>query len=90
TSIGMIYGSGITVPGYGVLLNTTMDGFDVISGGINEIEPHKRPLSNMAPTIITENGKPIMEVGAPGAISIIASVVQTIINVLDFGMSIQE
>lgn len=90
TSIGMIYGSGITIPGYGVLLNTTMDGFDVISGGINEIEPHKRPLSNMAPTIITENGKPIMEVGAPGAISIIASVVQTIINVLDFGMSIQE
>ncbi|MFU0773292.1 gamma-glutamyltransferase [Staphylococcus warneri] len=90
TSIGMIYGSGITVPKYGFLLNTTIDGFDVVPDGINEIEPNKRSLSNMAPTIITKDGKPIMEVGAPGAISIIASVVQTIINVLDFGMSIQE
>ncbi|EVJ89380.1 gamma-glutamyltransferase, partial [Staphylococcus aureus M0752] len=41
TSIGMIYGSGITIPGYGVLLNTTMDGFDVVDGGINEIAPYK-------------------------------------------------
>ncbi|MFB2003730.1 gamma-glutamyltransferase [Staphylococcus aureus] len=90
TSIGMIYGSGITVPKYGFLLNTTIDGFDVVPGGINEIEPSKRPLSNMSPTIITKDKKPYLEVGAPGAISIIASVVQTIINVLDFGMSIQE
>lgn len=90
TSIGMIYGSGMTVPGYGVLLNTTIDGFDVVTGGINEIEPRKRSLSNMAPTIVTKNGKPILEVGAPGAISIIASVVQTLINVIDFDMTIQQ
>ncbi len=43
TSIGMIYGSGITISGYGVLLNTTMDGFDVVDGGINEIAPSQRP-----------------------------------------------
>lgn len=90
TSIGMIYGSGITIPGYGVLLNTTIDGFDVIPDGINEIASHKRSLSNMAPTIITKDGKPFLEVGAPGAISIIASIVQTIINVIDFNMTIQE
>ncbi|GBU01792.1 gamma-glutamyltransferase [Staphylococcus argenteus] len=90
TSIGMIYGSGITIPGYGVLLNTTMDGFDVVAGGINEIASYKRPLSNMAPTIVTHHGKPILTVGAPGAISIIASVAQTLINVLVFGMDIQQ
>ncbi|NGQ72154.1 gamma-glutamyltransferase, partial [Staphylococcus aureus] len=90
TSIGMIYGSGITIPGYGVLLNTTMDGFDVVDGGINEIAPYKRPLSNMAPTIVMHHGKPILTVGAPGAISIIASVAQTLINVLVFGMDIQQ
>lgn len=90
TSIGMIYGSGITIPGYGVLLNTTMDGFDVVDGGINEIAPYKRPLSNMAPTIVTYHGNPILTVGAPGAISIIASVAQTLINVLVFGMDIQQ
>lgn len=90
TSIGMIYGSGITIPGYGVLLNTTIDGFDVVPDGVNEIAPHKRSLSNMAPTIVTKDGKPFIEVGAPGAISIIASIVQTIINVIDFDMTIQE
>ncbi len=53
----MIYGSGITIPGYGVLLNTTMDGFDVVDGGINEIAPYKRPLSkNTAPTIVMYHG----------------------------------
>ncbi|PNZ30845.1 Gamma-glutamyltranspeptidase [Staphylococcus petrasii] len=90
TSIGMIYGSGMTIPNYGVLLNTTIDGFDVVPGGINEIEAHKRSLSNMAPTIVMKDGNPFLEVGAPGAISIIASIVQTIINVIDFDMTIQE
>ncbi|WP_460996406.1 gamma-glutamyltransferase, partial [Staphylococcus aureus] len=60
TSIGIIYGSSITIPGYGVLLNTTMDGFDVVDGGINEIAPYKRPLSNMAPTILMYHWKPIL------------------------------
>ena len=73
-----------------MLLNTTMDGFDVVAGGINEIAPYKRPLSNMAPTIVMHHGKPILTVGAPGAISIIASVAQTLINVLVFGMDIQQ
>ncbi|MGT2398205.1 gamma-glutamyltransferase [Staphylococcus aureus] len=72
------------------VLNTTMDGFDVVDGGINEIAPYKRPLSNMAPTIVMHHGKPILTVGAPGAISIIASVAQTLINVLVFGMDIQQ
>ncbi|WP_232156002.1 gamma-glutamyltransferase [Staphylococcus gallinarum] len=90
TSIGMIYGSGMTIPGYGILLNTTIDGFDVVEGGINEIEANKRSLSNMSPTIVTKEGHPVLEVGAPGAISIIASVVQTLVNVIDFDMTIQQ
>ncbi|EHJ08035.1 gamma-glutamyltransferase [Staphylococcus simiae] len=90
TSVGMIYGSGITIPGYGLLLNTTIDGFDIVPGGINEIEPCKRPLSNMAPTIITKDSKPILTVGSPGAISIITSIVQTLINVLEFDMTIDQ
>ncbi len=47
-------------------INTTMDGFDVVDGGINEIAPYKRPLSNMAPTIVMYHGKPILTVGWPG------------------------
>ncbi|MCG7338990.1 gamma-glutamyltransferase [Staphylococcus sp. ACRSN] len=90
TSIGMIYGSGMTIPGYGILLNTTIDGFDVVEGGINEIESNKRSLSNMSPIIVTKDDQPVLEVGAPGAISIIASVVQTLINVIDFDMTIQQ
>ena len=61
----MIYGSGMTIPGYGILLNTTIDGFDVVEGGINEIEANKRSLSNMSPTIVTKEGHPVLEVGAP-------------------------
>lgn len=73
--IGMIYGSGIMILGYGVLLNIIMDGFDVVVGGINEIVFYKWLLSNMVLMIVMYYGKLILIVGVFGVISIIVSVV---------------
>ncbi|WP_460909794.1 gamma-glutamyltransferase, partial [Staphylococcus aureus] len=58
--------------------------------GINEIAPYKRPLSKMTPTMVMQHGRTILTVGEPGAIRIIASGEQTLINVLVFGMDIQQ
>ena len=94
------YGSGITVPGLGFLLNDEMDdfaskpgspnAFGLIQGEVNAIQPGKRPLSSMTPTILTRDGKFFMAVGAPGGSRIISAVLQTIVNVVDFGMNAQD
>jgi gamma-glutamyltranspeptidase/glutathione hydrolase len=88
TSIGQIYGSGIMVPDYGFLLANTGSAFQ--THGINKIEPGKKAVSSMTPTIILKNNKPIVALGSPGATTIIASVAQTIINMIDFEMPIYE
>ena len=64
--------------------------FGLIQGTANAIAPGKRPLSSMTPTIITREGKPVMLVGTPGGSRISTGVLQTILNVLDHGMNIQE
>jgi gamma-glutamyltranspeptidase/glutathione hydrolase len=94
------YGSGVTVPGIGVLLNNEMDDFaakpgepnmfGLVQGEANAIAPGKRPLSSMTPTIVVKDGKPYMVIGAPGGSRIITAVMQVILNVIDFGMNIQE
>jgi gamma-glutamyltranspeptidase / glutathione hydrolase len=94
------YGNGITVPGLGFLLNDEMDdfaakpgspnAFGLIQGELNAIQPGKRPLSSMTPTILTRNGKFFMAVGAPGGSRIISAVLQVILNVVDFGMNVQD
>jgi len=94
------YGNGITVPGLGFLLNDEMDdfaakpgspnAFGLIQGEVNAIQPGKRPLSSMTPTILTRDGKFFMAVGAPGGSRIISAVLQTILNVVDFGMNAQD
>jgi gamma-glutamyltranspeptidase/glutathione hydrolase len=94
------YGNGITVPGLGFLLNNEMDDFvakpgapnmfGMVGGDANAIEPGKRPVSSMTPTIITKNGKLFMVVGAPGGSRITTGVMQVILDVLDFGMNPQE
>ncbi|MBZ5675774.1 MAG: gamma-glutamyltransferase [Acidobacteriia bacterium] len=94
------YGNGITVPGLGFLLNDEMDdfaakpgspnAFGLIQGEANAIQPGKRPLSSMTPTILTRDGKFFMAVGAPGGSRIISAVLQTILNVVDFGMNAQD
>ena len=94
------YGSAVTVPGLGFLLNDEMDDFTskpgaqnlygLIQGEANAIAPHKRPLSAMTPTIVTRNNKPYLVLGAPGGPRIITAVLETFLNVVDFGMNIQD
>ena len=94
------YGNGITVPGLGFLLNNEMDDFSakpgtanmfgLVQGERNAIAPGKRPLSSMTPTILLKDGKLFMTVGAPGGSRISTAVLQVILNVVDFGMNIQD
>jgi gamma-glutamyltranspeptidase/glutathione hydrolase len=100
TTLNGSYGSTVVVAGSGFFLNDEMDDFSikpgepnmygVIGGEANKIEPHKRMLSSMSPTVVEHNGKLFMVVGTPGGSTIITSVFQTIINVVDFGMNMQE
>jgi gamma-glutamyltranspeptidase/glutathione hydrolase len=94
------YGNGVTVPRLGFLLNNEMDDFAVkpgepnmfglVQGEANAIQPGKRPLSSMTPTIVLRDGKLYMVVGAPGGSRIINGVLQVLLNVIDFGMNIQD
>lgn len=94
------FGAKVTAPTTGVLLNNEMDDFTVkvgvpnlyglVQGVANAIAPGKRPLSSMSPTIITQNGKPVMVLGTPGGSRIITAVTHTILNVIDYGMNVQE
>jgi len=94
------YGSGVTVPKLGFLLNNEMDDFaakagtanqfGLVHGEANSIAPRKRPLSAMTPTIVLRDGKLFMVLGAPGGARIISGVTQVFLNVVDFGMGIQQ
>lgn len=95
------FGAKVTAAGTGVLLNNEMDDFTVkvgvpnlyglVQGEANAIAPGKRPLSSMSPTIVTnKDGQPLMVVGTPGGSRIITAVLHTILNVLDYGMTVQE
>ena len=100
TTINIGYGSGIVVEGAGFFLNNEMDDFSVKAGvpnyfglvgnDANAIEPGKRPLSSMTPTIVLKNNKPFIILGSPGGSRIITTVLQTILNVTIHNMSIQE
>lgn len=100
TTLNNSYGSKVFVGGAGFLLNDEMDDFSakpgspnlygLIGSKANEIQPNKRMLSSMTPTIIEENGKLKMVVGTPGGSTIITSVFQTTLNVLEFGKNMQE
>ncbi len=100
-TINTLYGSGITVPGMGIVLNNEMDDFAkapyepnsyglIDTLGRNAIAPYKRPLSSMTPTIITKDGRTVFVTGSPGGPRIISTVLLTVINVLDYGMNVQE
>ncbi|SVA24737.1 uncharacterized protein METZ01_LOCUS77591, partial [marine metagenome] len=84
------FGSRVTVPGTGVILNNTMYNFDPHPGTANSIAPGKRVLSSMAPIIVFKDGRPYMALGTPGGRRIFGSVLQGILNVIDHGMSLQE
>ena len=94
------FGAGVTAAKTGVLLNDEMDdftakpgvanGFGLVQGAANAIAPGKRPLSSMSPTIVTKDGKPVMVVGTPGGSRIVTAVLHSILNVVDYGMDVQE
>lgn len=94
------YGSGVTAKGTGVLLNDEMDDFtskpgvpndyQLIQGEANAIAPKKRPLSSMTPAIVLKDGKVAFAIGSPGGPTIINTVLQIVLNLVDFGMTIQQ
>ncbi|MET3978858.1 gamma-glutamyltranspeptidase/glutathione hydrolase [Mucilaginibacter sp. UYP25] len=100
TTLNDTFGSKIFVAGAGFLLNNEMDDFSskpgvpnmygLIGGKANSIQPGKRMLSSMTPTIVEKNGKLCMVVGTPGGSTIITSVFQTVLNVIEFDMDMQQ
>ena len=95
-----LFGSKVVVGGAGFLLNDEIDDFSVapdqgnqfglLGSYANALGPEKRPLSSMCPVVVLHDGKPLMALGARGGAKIITAVFQTIVNVLDFGMNLQE
>lgn len=95
------FGSGVTVAGAGMLLNNEMDDFSSKSGAPNQgqlayegdanaIQPHKRPLSSMAPTIVLRDGKLYAVLGSPGGPTIINTIVEMLVNLMDFKMNVAQ
>jgi gamma-glutamyltranspeptidase/glutathione hydrolase len=94
------YGSGVTATKLGFLLNNQMDDFaakpgepnayGLVQGEANAIQPRKTPLSSMTPTIVLRDGKLYLVVGSPGGPTIINTVLEIIVNVIDFGMNVAD
>lgn len=99
TTVNYLYGSGVIIPGAGFFMNNTMDdfaakpgspnSFGLVQGEVNAIEPGKRALSAMTPTIVLDaRGQPVLITGARGGPRIISAVFQIVSNVLDYGMDL--
>jgi gamma-glutamyltranspeptidase/glutathione hydrolase len=99
-TLNLNFGSGMVAEGTGIMLNDEMDDFSVkpgianafgLTGGeANAVQPGKRPLSSMSPTIVLKDGSPFLVTGSPGGSRIITTVLQTLINVIDHQMNIAE
>lgn len=97
TTLNGLYGSKVVVSGAGFFLNNEMDDFSIkpgvpnmfgaVGGEANAIQPNKRMLSSMTPTIVLKKGKPFMIIGTPGGTTIPTSVYQSIVNVIDFKLN---
>ncbi len=83
-------GNAMVVPGYGFLLNNELTDFDATVPHPNSPEAFKRPRSSMSPTLVFRDGKPVLALGSPGGATIITTVLQTLVNVLDFGLPIDQ
>ncbi len=100
TTLNSAFGNKIIVDGAGFLLNNEMDDFSakpgepnqfgLLGNEANSVQPGKRMLSSMTPTIVLKDNKPFLIAGSPGGSTIITAVLQVIMNVIDFGMDIQE
>lgn len=100
TTLNRSYGNKIVVPGAGFLLNNEMDDFSskpdapnsygLIGREANEIQPGKRMLSSMTPTVVSKDGVPVLLTGSPGGSTIINTVFQVVLNFIDHGMSVEQ
>ena len=98
STIEYTWGSGITVPGYGFLLNNELTDFNflpaadanVSNPGANDVAPGKRPRSSMAPTLLIKEGRPVIAYGSPGGTTIINTLLGVTLNLVDHGMSLQQ
>lgn len=98
TTIEFTWGSGITVPGYGFLLNNELTDFNFLpvadaaqgNPGANDVAPGKRPRSSMAPMMLFRDGKPVAAYGSPGGATIINTVLNVTLNLIDHGMTMQQ
>jgi gamma-glutamyltranspeptidase/glutathione hydrolase len=99
-TLNFSYGVGLIADGTGVLLNNELDDFTAAPGASNAYGlvgfeanlpgPGKRPLSSMSPTIVLKDGKPVLVTGSPGGSRIISTVLQVIVNVIDYRMNIMS
>lgn len=100
TTLNDSFGSKVVVRGAGFLLNNEMDDFSIkpgvpnlyglVGNEANAIEPGKRMLSSMAPTVVLKDGAPFLVLGTPGGATIITTIAQILVDVIDFGMSVEE
>lgn len=99
-TLNFSFGSHITIPGTGILMNNEMDDFaarpgfpnayGLVQGETNSVAPGRRPLSSMTPTLVFKNGEPWLATGSPGGSLIITSVLQTVLNAMAFDMNVAE
>ncbi len=99
-TLNFSFGSGIVAKGTGILLNNEMDDFSakpgtpnafgLLGGEANSVQPKKRPLSSMTPTMVFKDGKPYFATGSPGGSRIITTVLQVILNIIDHDMNVSE
>ena len=99
-TLGADFGSGVMIAGTGVLLNNQMNNFDHVGAlrarsegkplPLNAMQPGKRMLSTMMPTLVMKEGKPWLVTGTPGGSTIIDTILQVVVNVVDFGLNVEE
>lgn len=89
-TINYYFGSGITAEGTGVVMNNEMGDFSPGTEGVNIVEPGKKPLSSMSPTIVLKDGEPVAVLGSPGGSTIITAVAEVISKIVDHDMDIQD
>ena len=89
-SVECYFGSGITVPGTGIILNDTMHDFDPNPGTVNSVAPRKIPMSSMSPTIVLKEGRPVLALGSAGGPRIVTSTLEALLNVIEYGFELQD
>jgi gamma-glutamyltranspeptidase/glutathione hydrolase len=89
-TIGHFFGSGVVVPGWGILLNDDISDMDRRPGGRNSVGPSRRAVSNMAPTIVFRDGRPRLALGTPGSLRIFPAMTQVLANALLYGFDLEK